>query len=74
MQGLQNPPAFFAHAQAVRPSYLGFDPKASRTSPFISDRVRLMFDLHQIVDGSKEAELGGSSIGTMEKGLIDPAC
>lgn len=27
---------------------------------FISDRAHLVFDFHQIVDGLKEVELGGS--------------
>ena len=27
---------------------------------FISDRAQLVFDFHQIVDGLKEVELGGS--------------
>jgi adenylosuccinate synthase len=28
---------------------------------FVSDRAHLVFDFHQIVDGLKEVELGGSS-------------
>ena len=36
---------------------------------FISDRSHLVFDFHQIVDGLKEVELGGSSIGTTKKGI-----
>ncbi|KAM6500058.1 Adenylosuccinate synthetase [Amanita muscaria] len=36
---------------------------------FISDRAILVFDFHQIVDGLKEIELGGSSIGTTKKGI-----
>jgi len=36
---------------------------------FISDRTHLVFDFHQIVDGLKEVELGGSSIGTTKKGI-----
>jgi len=35
----------------------------------ISDRAHLVFDFHQIVDGLKEVELGGSSIGTTKKGI-----
>ena len=27
---------------------------------FISDRAHLVFDFHQVVDGLKEVELGGS--------------
>ncbi|KAG1835379.1 P-loop containing nucleoside triphosphate hydrolase protein [Suillus subalutaceus] len=33
------------------------------------DRAHLVFDSHQIVDGLKEVELGGSSIGTTKKGI-----
>ncbi|KAI0782249.1 Adenylosuccinate synthetase [Abortiporus biennis] len=36
---------------------------------FISDRAHLVFDFHQIVDGLKEVELGGKSIGTTKKGI-----
>lgn len=35
----------------------------------LSDRAHLVFDFHQIVDGLKEQELGGSSIGTTKKGI-----
>jgi len=35
----------------------------------VSDRAHLVFDFHQIVDGLKEVELGGSSIGTTKKGI-----
>ncbi|KAJ9067112.1 Adenylosuccinate synthase [Entomophthora muscae] len=35
----------------------------------ISDRAHLVFDLHQIVDGLKEIELGRGSIGTTKKGI-----
>jgi len=36
---------------------------------FVSDRAHVVFDFHQIVDGLKEVELGGSSIGTTKKGI-----
>lgn len=36
---------------------------------FVSDRAHLVFDFHQVVDGLKEVELGGSSIGTTKKGI-----
>ncbi|KAG8901578.1 hypothetical protein FRB99_005211 [Tulasnella sp. 403] len=36
---------------------------------FISDRAHVVFDFHQIVDGLKEVELGGKSIGTTKKGI-----
>jgi len=35
----------------------------------VSSRAHLVFDFHQIVDGLKEIELGGSSIGTTKKGI-----
>ncbi|WWC99601.1 adenylosuccinate synthetase [Kwoniella sp. B9012] len=35
----------------------------------ISDRAHLVMGFHQIVDGLKEIELGGSSIGTTKKGI-----
>lgn len=35
----------------------------------VSDRAHLVFDFHQVVDGLKEVELGGSSIGTTKKGI-----
>lgn len=36
---------------------------------FISDRAQIVFDFHQIVDGLKEVELGGSAVGTTKKGI-----
>jgi len=36
---------------------------------FVSDRAHIVFDFHQIVDGLKEVELGGKSIGTTKKGI-----
>ncbi|RKP06966.1 Adenylosuccinate synthetase [Thamnocephalis sphaerospora] len=35
----------------------------------VSDRAHLVFDFHQIVDGLKEIELGGGSIGTTKRGI-----
>lgn len=35
----------------------------------LSDRAHLVFDLHQMVDGFKEIELGRGSIGTTGKGI-----
>ncbi|KAK3149637.1 hypothetical protein QOZ80_3AG0220190 [Eleusine coracana subsp. coracana] len=35
----------------------------------VSDRAHLLFDLHQIVDGLREAELGNSLIGTTKRGI-----
>jgi adenylosuccinate synthase len=42
-------------------------PCASRLK--VSDRAHLVLGFHQIVDGLKEVELGGSSIGTTRKGI-----
>jgi len=36
---------------------------------FLSDRSHLVLDVHQLADGLKEVELGGSSIGTTRKGI-----
>jgi len=36
---------------------------------FISDRAHLLFDFHKTVDGLKEAERGGSMIGTTKQGI-----
>ncbi|KAL6893702.1 hypothetical protein ACP4OV_007800 [Aristida adscensionis] len=35
----------------------------------VSDRAHLLFDLHQAVDGLREAELGNSLIGTTKRGI-----
>jgi len=35
----------------------------------VSDRAHLLFDLHQVVDGLREAELGNSLIGTTKRGI-----
>lgn len=35
----------------------------------VSDRAHLVFNFHQIVDGLKEIELGGSNIGTTKRGI-----
>jgi adenylosuccinate synthase len=35
----------------------------------VSDCAHLLFDLHQIVDGLWEAELGGDIIGTRKRGI-----
>lgn len=36
---------------------------------FISDRAHVIFDLHQLVDGLEEQELGKVSLGTTRKGI-----
>ena len=35
----------------------------------VSDRAHLLFDLHKEVDGLREAELAGKSIGTTKRGI-----
>ncbi|KAI9219902.1 putative ADE12-adenylosuccinate synthetase [Blastocladiella britannica] len=36
---------------------------------FVSERAHLVFDVHQVVDGLRETERGGSTIGTTRKGI-----
>ncbi|RPB04197.1 Adenylosuccinate synthetase [Choiromyces venosus 120613-1] len=36
---------------------------------FVSDRAHLVFDLHQLVDGLEEVELGAKGIGTTRRGI-----
>ncbi|KAJ4300661.1 hypothetical protein N0V90_002748 [Kalmusia sp. IMI 367209] len=36
---------------------------------YISDRAQIVFDVHQLVDGLEEVELGGGLIGTTKKGI-----
>ncbi|CCM03230.1 uncharacterized protein FIBRA_05355 [Fibroporia radiculosa] len=57
-------PSFFAELDALQSQGLDCTDRL-----FISDRAHLVFDFHQIVDGLKEVELGGSSIGTTKKGI-----
>ncbi|KXN91466.1 Adenylosuccinate synthetase 1, partial [Leucoagaricus sp. SymC.cos] len=57
-------PSFFAELDALHSQGLDCTGRL-----FISDRAQLVFDFHQIVDGLKEVELGGSSIGTTKKGI-----
>ncbi|KAI0748724.1 Adenylosuccinate synthetase [Daedaleopsis nitida] len=57
-------PSFFAELDALQKDGLDCTGRL-----FISDRAHLVFDFHQIVDGLKEVELGGSSIGTTKKGI-----
>ncbi|GJE98965.1 adenylosuccinate synthetase [Phanerochaete sordida] len=57
-------PSFFAELDALQEQGLDCTGRL-----FVSDRAHLVFDFHQIVDGLKEVELGGSSIGTTKKGI-----
>lgn len=36
---------------------------------YISDRAQIVFDLHQLVDGLEEQELGKGAVGTTKKGI-----
>ena len=36
---------------------------------FISDRAHVLFDLHALVDGLEEVELGNAAVGTTKKGI-----
>ena len=51
-------PSFFKELDALQSQGLNCDNRL-----FISDRAQLVFDFHQIVDGLKEVELGGSRYG-----------
>ncbi|KAM0787603.1 hypothetical protein ACM66B_003671 [Microbotryomycetes sp. NB124-2] len=57
-------PAFFEELDNLTAKGLKCDGRL-----FVSDRAHLVFDFHQIVDGLKEVELGGSSIGTTKRGI-----
>jgi len=57
-------PSFFAELDALQSQGLDCSNRL-----FISDRAQLVFDFHQIVDGLKEVELGGNSIGTTKRGI-----
>jgi len=57
-------PSFFSEVDSLESQGLNCKGRL-----FISDRAHLVFDFHQIVDGLKEVELGGSSIGTTKKGI-----
>ncbi|KAG1899790.1 Adenylosuccinate synthetase [Suillus fuscotomentosus] len=57
-------PSFFEELDALEKQGLNCSNRI-----FLSDRAHLVFDFHQIVDGLKEVELGGSSIGTTKKGI-----
>lgn len=57
-------PSFFAELEAVEKK--GVNTKGRIV---ISDRAHVVLDLHQLVDGLEESELGGGSIGTTRKGI-----
>ncbi|EPS93031.1 hypothetical protein FOMPIDRAFT_1154304 [Fomitopsis schrenkii] len=57
-------PSFFEELDALQAQGLDCTGRL-----FVSDRAHLVFDFHQIVDGLKEVELGGKSIGTTKRGI-----
>ncbi|KAJ5054842.1 uncharacterized protein L3040_001104 [Drepanopeziza brunnea f. sp. 'multigermtubi'] len=58
-------PAFFKELDDLEKKGL----ENVRSRIFISDRAQIVFDLHQIVDGLEEVELGGKAVGTTRKGI-----
>ena len=57
-------PSFFEELETLEKQ--GLDTKGRI---FISDRAHVVFDLHQLVDGLEEVQLGKESIGTTRKGI-----
>lgn len=57
-------PGFFAELDALEAAGV---PVAGRI--LVSNRAHLLFDLHQQVDGLREAELAGAMIGTTKRGI-----
>jgi len=58
-------PAFFKELEDLEAKGLS----DVRSRIFISDRSHVVFDLHQLVDGLEEVELGSASVGTTRKGI-----
>jgi adenylosuccinate synthase len=57
-------PSFFAELKALESKGLDATDRL-----FVSDRAHVVFDLHQLVDGLEEVELGGAAVGTTRKGI-----
>ncbi|EKG14552.1 Adenylosuccinate synthetase [Macrophomina phaseolina MS6] len=57
-------PSFFKELEALEKHGLDTSDRI-----FISDRAHVVFDLHQMVDGLEEVELGSGLIGTTKKGI-----
>ena len=58
-------PTFFKELRDLEKKGL----KNVRERILISDRAQCCLDLHSVVDGLEEVELGGKSIGTTKKGI-----
>jgi len=59
-----NVPAFFQELENLEKKGLNCEDRV-----FISDRAHLVFEVHQLVDGLEEVELGAQNIGTTRKGI-----
>ena len=57
-------PSFFKELEDLKRKSLD-----TRGRIFISDRAQVVFDLHQLVDGLEESELGKGAVGTTKKGI-----
>jgi len=57
-------PSFFKELEELEKKGLVTDGRI-----FISDRAHIVFDLHQMVDGLEEVQLGAQNIGTTRKGI-----
>ena len=57
-------PSFFQELENVQKKGLDTTERI-----FISDRAHIVFDLHQLVDGLEEVQLGAQNIGTTRKGI-----
>lgn len=57
-------PSFFKELQDLKNKGLDTEGRI-----FISDRAHVTFDLHTVIDGLEEQELGGKAVGTTKKGI-----
>lgn len=57
-------PQFFHELQQLEKHNLGYKDRI-----FISDRAHALFELHSLVDGLEEIELGKGAVGTTKKGI-----
>ena len=57
-------PSFFKELEDLKQKGLNTEGRI-----FISDRAHVVFDLHQLVDGLEEQDLGKDAVGTTRKGI-----
>ena len=57
-------PSFFHELENLKQKGLNTEGRI-----FISDRAHVVFDLHQLVDGLEEQDLGKDAVGTTRKGI-----